>query len=380
MSKAPDISTQKFGRLTAIERAGKNELGRTIWRCRCECGNEVLVTYSYLVHGHTRSCGCLSRETARRNFKDVTGQRFGKLVAIRRVENNPRGMAQFLCKCDCGNEAVVATSYLLSGATKSCGCLQRARKQEDLVGLTFGRLTVESFAGYKKINSGDTRPFWNCVCSCGNRKTVNGDWLKCGSVKSCGCLNVDRTKETHIKHGFAVRALKGKDETRIYRIWDHMKQRCFNPKASYYKIYGGRGITVCEEWLGENGFENFLEWSVNNGYANNLSIDRINPDGNYEPSNCRWANSLTQANNKRTSRLITYKGETATIAQIAKKYNVPDGIFRSRLRCGWSIDDIISIPPTYHDGKRKRAKTEQQKQEYQAEKQTQGVTEDGGDE
>lgn len=282
---------------------------------------------------------------------DLTGQRFNKLLVLKRVENSKNGKAQYLCKCDCGKQTIVEAYRLKSGNTKSCGCLQRQRKEEDLVGKTFGRLTVESFAGYKQINKRNARPFWNCVCSCGTHKTVNGDWLKCGNVKSCGCLNKDKALEANSKHGFAVRKLKGLDETRIYRIWDKMKQRCYNPKQTYYKDYGGRGIIVCNEWLGEHGFENFLEWAVKSGYDNSLSIDRINPNGNYQPSNCRWATNIEQANNKRNSHYITYNNETLTIAQMARKYNVPDGIFRCRLRCGWSIDDIISIPPTKHKNK-----------------------------
>lgn len=279
---------------------------------------------------------------------DLTGQKFNMLLVVKRVENHKNGEAQYLCKCDCGKESIVTSYSLKSGNTKSCGCLQRRRKDEDLIGKTFGRLTVESFAGYQGNNPKKLRPYWNCICACGNPKTVNGDWLKNGAVKSCGCLNTERTLETHSKHGYATRKLKGFAETRIYRIWDKMKQRCYNPNQNYYKDYGGRGIEVCDEWLGENGFENFLEWAVANGYDNSLSIDRINPNGNYEPSNCRWADNIQQANNKRNSHLITYKGETLTVAQMARKYYVPDGIFRCRLRCGWSIDDIISIPPTKH--------------------------------
>lgn len=161
-------------------------------------------------------------------------------------------------------------------------------KVKDLTGQHFGRLTVISYAGTNKYN----RSMWNCVCSCGNRKVVDSNSLQKGATRSCGCLD----REAHITS--PNRKTHGKHNTRLYRIWKAMKNRCFNANTNdFQKWYGGRGIVVCDEW--KNNFQAFYDWAINNGYSDNLSIDRINVDGNYEPSNCRWATAAEQAHNKR---------------------------------------------------------------------------------
>ena len=167
-------------------------------------------------------------------------------------------------------------------------------------GERFGRLVVLEFHHAK-----GTHYYWKCRCDCGNYKIVRIDNLTSGTVKSCGCLNRERCKEIGDK---GHKQKKGVDNpnfkhglsgTRLYTIWVCMKQRCGNTKATEYSVYGGRGITVCEEW--KTDFNSFAYWAITHGYTDKLTIDRINVNGNYEPSNCRWIPQSEQYQNMQRS-------------------------------------------------------------------------------
>lgn len=128
--------------------------------------------------------------------------------------------------------------------------------------------------------------------------------------------------------------------TRLYHIWNGMKQRCSNPKAIGYRYYGGKGVTVCQEW--QNSFQAFYDWAVANGYDDNLSIDRRDANGHYCPENCRWTTSKEQQNNTSYNRLITYGEETHNITQWAEIINIPRNVLYNRVRRGWNIEKIIT--------------------------------------
>lgn len=142
------------------------------------------------------------------------------------------------------------------------------------------------------------------------------------------------------RHGDAKR--RNSSRTRLYVIWCHMIERCYNPHFVAFANYGGRGIRVCENW--RNSFVAFREWARTNGYDDKLTLDRIDNDGNYEPSNCKWSTVKEQSNNRRTNRLLTYRGETKTMTQWAETIGMPVATFKHRLYRGWSVAKAIETP------------------------------------
>ena len=199
-------------------------------------------------------------------------------------------------------------------------------RSSDLTGLRFGMLVVIG----RKVAKG--RGYWVCKCDCGNETTARTDSLKSGHTSSCGCLSRTKRREALTTHGHWG--------SRLYSIWHGMIQRCTNPNNANYIRYGGRGIHVCAEW--KNSFESFFEWATDNGYDDNLSIERIDNDGNYCPQNCRWATMEEQANNRRTSYTITFNGETHTLSEWAKITGINRSTLMSRLASGWEIERVLS--------------------------------------
>ncbi len=202
--------------------------------------------------------------------KNLTGRRFGRLVAIEPLEErSPNGYVMWRCKCDCGNEAIVQSRYLVSGGTKSCGCYS---------------------------------------------KEIHSKMLK-----------------TH-----------GGTGKRLFNVYLTMKGRCTNPNAHEYENYGGRGIKVCDEWM---DYEAFEKWALANGYQEDkrgkCTLDRIDVDGDYEPSNCRWVTMKTQQRNKRNNVLITHNGETHCMSEWAEIAGIKYITFVKRINAGWNMDRAL---------------------------------------
>lgn len=187
----------------------------------------------------------------------------------------------------------------------------------DLSGQRFGRLTVIANVGSNKHG----QRLWLCKCDCGNEITTLSSCLARGATTSCGCRRLETNRKRLTKHG-------GKG-TRIYNIWQGMKERCCNTKNPAYKHYGGRGITVCQEWL--NDFSAFRDWSTVNGYDDLLTIDRIDKNGNYDPSNCRWVTMKIQNNNRRNNKQISFNGKQHTISEVAEMTGIKSNTLYKRI-------------------------------------------------
>lgn len=188
----------------------------------------------------------------------------------------------------------------------------------DLTNQRFGRLVALKNVGKDNKYS----LLWECICDCGNTVVVSSRELSREHRKSCGCL-----KETYkFKHGYSKHPL--------YDCWVSMKARCNNKRNPKYPSYGGRGITVCEEW--ENDFCSFLEWSLKNGYDEQLTLDRIDNNKGYYPENCRWTTRKVQQNNTRHNRYIEYNGETKTLAQWCELLNLKYSTMLNRFSHGYT--------------------------------------------
>ena len=239
---------------------------------------------------------------------DLTGQKFGLLTVVKFSRQDRRGNALWECLCECGKVSIKAGYHLKSGNTKSCGCLRSRQNAKfvDLTGQEFGSLKVLRYVG----NNKHRQSMFECECSCKNKTRIitMGGSLKNGNTKSCGCFKVAKCIDMHTKHNL--------NNTKIYRIFYGIKDRCNNHKNHAYCNYGGRGIAICNEW--KDDFQSFYNWSMANGYEEGLTIDRIDNDGNYCPENCRWTTRIEQQSNRRVNLYVYLNGKKMTITELAR--------------------------------------------------------------
>lgn len=258
------------------------------------------------------------------------GDKYGKLEIL--SINSAGRWRMALCRCECGSEKLIRLAHVTGGITVSCGCIKRKHKVE--IGQRFGRLVVESLE-YSRENGRLKVPV---ACDCGTRKHVGVAELATGVTRSCGCLVVENLVSMSFKHGG--------ERTALYSVWHGMKVRCSNVRRENYPGYGGRGISVCDKW--QKDFAEFRLWAESSGYRKGLQIDRIDVNGNYEPSNCRWVTAKINGNNRRDNVFLTAFGETKTMKQwseddrcVVSYVTLKHRISRSK----WPHEAALTTPP-----------------------------------
>lgn len=190
----------------------------------------------------------------------------------------------------------------------------------DLTSRRFGKLTVIEFIKETKI-SNETFRFWKCICDCGKEYKATERGLLKGEERSCGCIKKIK------RYGSTC---KKTENLKLYGVWANMQQRCLNHKNKDYKYYGARGIKICDKWISD--FRYFYEWAISNGYKDGLTIERIDVNGNYEPSNCKWIPFKEQSKNKRNNVMITYEGETHCLNEWSRIKKISKDVLRYRLK------------------------------------------------
>jgi hypothetical protein len=258
--------------------------------------------------------------------RELSGQRFGRLVAVERTSTSGQAMWRF--RCDCGESKVISASQVIHMGTRSCGCLRLTRTR-NLSGQRFGMLVALSWVPA----AGPAR--WNVQCDCGALKTVLGTCLSVGATQSCGCRR--SVPPSSRRHGDATR----EGDSAEYVAWSGMRNRCLSRTSKAFANYGGRGITVCERW---SLFENFLE-DMGRRPTPMHSVERLDVNKGYSPQNCVWATRLQQNRNKRETQRLTIDGVSKPIAEWCEIYGQPYARVRLRiLKMGWPAKEALTLP------------------------------------
>lgn len=207
-----------------------------------------------------------------------------------------------------------------------------------MIGIKYGHLTVISIDEPRIAPSGRKHLTVKCKCDCGNITVKDAEVVRHGHATCCSK-----------KCNFSPSCEQDSHKTALYAKWKNMKARCNIPSCPTYKYYGARGISICSEWQGKNGYLHFKKWSLENGYEANkeLTIDRIDVNGNYEPSNCRWVTRDVQDNNRRDSRYYTHNGKTQTLSQWSRECGISFKCLDNRIKYGWDFEEAISTPPSH---------------------------------
>lgn len=219
-------------------------------------------------------------------------------------------------------------------------------QMEDLTGRKFNMLTVTSFNRREvKESSNSTNYYWNCVCDCGNTAVVTRANLVGNRTKSCGCLvRINKSPNAHGTYRGGI-VTHGMSHTRLYRIWNKMRERCRLKSNLDHSHYIDKNITVCKQW--DSDFLVFKDWAMSSGYSDELSIDRIDNTAGYTPLNCRWATTTEQANNKTNNIILEYNGISDTLSNWARKLGITYCTLANRYKRGWGVERILTEKPRY---------------------------------
>lgn len=217
---------------------------------------------------------------------------------------------------------------------------------KDLTGQTFGRMYVDGRAPDGVRSNGKPMIQWYCHCTeCGYKVILNASKLSATKKTNSGC-NKCRGKDTarrETKHGLINHPLYGK--------YHDIRQRCENPNCDHYHNYGGRGIKICDEWSGKDGFINFYNWSISHGWSKGLEIDRIDVNGNYCPENCRYITHKEQYRNKQSTRKLIYNGEERTIQELSRISGVSASEIYYRVKNGWSVEYAVNVRSSHSNNR-----------------------------
>lgn len=214
--------------------------------------------------------------------------------------------------------------------------MTKLHNPSDHIGKKIARLLIVEYVGERKVESGRLRKvhLYRCACDCGNERIIKFySLVKKQPTQSCGCLNLEKIKNISFKHG--------RQGTPVFNAWDSMKQRCLNPRCRNWIYYGGRGIKVCDRWL--KSFQNFLD-DMGEKPSKEYSLDRIDVNGNYEPSNCKWATPIEQSNNRRTIKKYNCFGFVGSLSEICRHFNVSFPVTNHRVKAGMDVETAVLTP------------------------------------
>lgn len=276
------------------------------WICQCDCGTISRQRVYNIRSGKSKHCRCCNDgvkklpkiKKTQNTKKSYIGEQYGELTIIDDYYDKVKKCRMVRCKCSCGNEMVTRRYKVINGKVKHCSARGHNTKMDDpkYIGQRFGKLTVIGF----EYDEHTASVKWKCKCDCGNERTDFPFRIKSSQVDKCiECAtkeSAERASKINTRHGMSG--------SRIYNIWSGMIARCYNPSSDSYKYYGGRGIKICDDW--RESFEAFYAWAITHGYQEDLTIDRLDFNGNYEPDNCRWATYKQQAENKRKPKPRNY--------------------------------------------------------------------------
>lgn len=318
----------KVNYLTLISNEIKKENNKYFVYCECKCGNKKWILKNSFVSKRIRDCGCglymLQKHIGEKH-------NYFTIIDCYRKRLNGKINIVAICKCECGNLRHIPVSNLNKDIRISCGCKDK---------FNFEKYRNKIYNNIQILELVDeTKKTIKCLCNCGNIFTCNlyDITSKKNPIISCSkCFTGKMNSNKKFIHKEKIKL------NRLKSIFSKMIDRCYNEKSTSYRWYGAKGVKIYNHWLED--YNEFEKWSMQNGYNETLSIDRIDYDGNYEPNNCRWVDMITQQNNRKNNIKFEFKGQLLTLPQIARAENFNVHTLITRIRTGMSLDEALTKP------------------------------------